>query len=114
MPAVCEGAAPRADAWWKIDPSASTSDPHWHFDRDPANLGDLDRLFAQIKREKDKLDIVFAKAGVAKYAPLGTIMEEFSELDLRHQYEGPSLQDTEGGSTDAAWRHDHIECVGRG
>jgi len=25
-----------------------------------ANLGDLDRLFAQIKREKGKLDIVFA------------------------------------------------------
>ncbi len=32
---------------------------------DVANLGDLDRLFAQIKREKGKLDIVFANAGVA-------------------------------------------------
>ena len=76
MPAVCGGSAPRADARWKIDPSASTSDPHWHFDRDPANLGDLDRLFAQIKREKDKLDIVFANAGVAKFAALGEITEE--------------------------------------
>jgi len=37
---------------------------------DVSNLGDLDRLFAQIKREKGKLDIVFANAGVAKYAPL--------------------------------------------
>ncbi len=44
---------------------------------DVANLGDLDRLFAQIKRDKGKLDIVFANAGVAKYAPLGTITEEF-------------------------------------
>jgi NAD(P)-dependent dehydrogenase (short-subunit alcohol dehydrogenase family) len=44
---------------------------------DVANLGDLDRLFAQIKREKGKLDIVFANAGVAKYAPLGSITEEF-------------------------------------
>src|ERR1700752_2870302 len=43
---------------------------------DVANLGDLDRLFAQLKREKSKLDIVFANAGVAKYAPLGTITEE--------------------------------------
>jgi NAD(P)-dependent dehydrogenase (short-subunit alcohol dehydrogenase family) len=43
---------------------------------DVSNLGDLDRLFAQIKREKGKLDIVFANAGVAKYAPLGTITEE--------------------------------------
>ena len=30
--------------------------------RDVSNLGDLDRLFAQIKREKGKLDIVFANA----------------------------------------------------
>ncbi len=43
---------------------------------DVSNLGDLDRLFAQIKREKGKLDIVFANAGVAKYAPLGSITEE--------------------------------------
>src|SRR6266851_4954862 len=43
---------------------------------DVSNLGDLDRLFAQIEREKGKLDIVFANAGVAKYAPLGKISEE--------------------------------------
>src|SRR3954462_13535032 len=43
---------------------------------DVSNLGDLDRLFAQIKREKGKLDIVFANAGVAKYAPLGKITVE--------------------------------------
>jgi NAD(P)-dependent dehydrogenase (short-subunit alcohol dehydrogenase family) len=44
---------------------------------DVSNLVDLDRLFAQIKREKGKLDIVFANAGFAKYAPFGTITEEF-------------------------------------
>ena len=44
---------------------------------DVSNLGDLDRLFAQIKREKGKLDIVFANAGVAKFAPFGKITEEF-------------------------------------
>lgn len=43
---------------------------------DVSNLGDLDRLFAQIKREKGKLDIVFANAGVAKFAAFGTITEE--------------------------------------
>jgi NAD(P)-dependent dehydrogenase (short-subunit alcohol dehydrogenase family) len=43
---------------------------------DVSNLGDLDRLFAQIKREKGKLDIVFANAGVARYASLGKITEE--------------------------------------
>jgi NAD(P)-dependent dehydrogenase (short-subunit alcohol dehydrogenase family) len=43
---------------------------------DVSRLCDLDRLFAQIKREKGRLDIVFANAGVAKYAPFGTITEE--------------------------------------
>ena len=44
---------------------------------DVSNLADLDRLFAQIKREKGKLDIVFANAGIAlPLAPLGTITEE--------------------------------------
>ena len=36
---------------------------------DVSSLGDLDRLFAQIKGEKGKLDIVFANAGIAKFAP---------------------------------------------
>jgi NAD(P)-dependent dehydrogenase (short-subunit alcohol dehydrogenase family) len=44
---------------------------------DVSNLADLDRLFAQIKKEKGKIDIVFANAGVAKYAPLGKMTEEF-------------------------------------
>jgi len=43
---------------------------------DVSNLDDLDRLFAQIKKEKGRIDIVFANAGVAKYAPFGKITEE--------------------------------------
>src|ERR1700751_3158277 len=43
---------------------------------DVANLADLDRLFAQIKHEKGRLDIVFANAGTAQFAPLGKITEE--------------------------------------
>ena len=43
---------------------------------DVSNLADLDRLFAQIKRQKDKLDVVFANAGIAKYATFGQITEE--------------------------------------
>ena len=43
---------------------------------DVANLDDRDRLFAQIKKEKGKIDVLFANAGIAKYAPLGTIAEE--------------------------------------
>jgi NAD(P)-dependent dehydrogenase (short-subunit alcohol dehydrogenase family) len=44
---------------------------------DVSQIGDLERLFAQIKQEKGRLDIVFANAGNAKYAPLGGITEEF-------------------------------------
>src|SRR5712664_587099 len=43
---------------------------------DVSNLRDLDRLFAQIKRDKGKLDIVFANAGIAELAPVGEITEE--------------------------------------
>jgi NAD(P)-dependent dehydrogenase (short-subunit alcohol dehydrogenase family) len=43
---------------------------------DVADLGALDRLFAEIKREKGQLDILFANAGVAKYETLGNITEE--------------------------------------
>jgi NAD(P)-dependent dehydrogenase (short-subunit alcohol dehydrogenase family) len=46
---------------------------------DVSNLGDLDRLFARIKQDKGRLDVLFANAGSAKYAPLGTITEEFYE-----------------------------------
>ena len=43
---------------------------------DMSNLADLDRLFAQVEREKGRLDVVFANAGIAQYAPLSKITEE--------------------------------------
>src|SRR5712692_4283468 len=48
---------------------------------DVSSLGDLDRLFAQIKREKGTLAVVFANAGAATYAPLGTMTEEHYAAD---------------------------------
>ena len=46
---------------------------------DVAKLADLDQLFAQIQRQKGRLDIVFANAGVATYSALGEISEEHYE-----------------------------------
>ena len=46
---------------------------------DVSKLGDLDRLFARISQEKGRLDILFANAGIAKYAALGDITEDFYE-----------------------------------
>jgi len=40
-----------------------------------SNLGELDRPFAQIRREKGKLDTVFANAGVVTYAPFGVVCD---------------------------------------
>jgi NADP-dependent 3-hydroxy acid dehydrogenase YdfG len=44
-------------------------------------MADLERLFKQIEQEKGKLDIVFANAGVAEYAPFGKVDEaQFDRL----------------------------------
>ena len=56
-----------------------------------SNLGDLDRLFAQIKQEKGKLDIVFANAGAAKYATLGTITESLYDSTFNTNVKGYSF-----------------------
>jgi NAD(P)-dependent dehydrogenase (short-subunit alcohol dehydrogenase family) len=43
---------------------------------DVSNLADLDRLFARIKEQKGRLDVLFANAGIAKYSTLGDITED--------------------------------------
>jgi NAD(P)-dependent dehydrogenase (short-subunit alcohol dehydrogenase family) len=43
---------------------------------DVSSLAHLDRLFAKIKSEKGRLDVLFANAGIAKYGRLGEISEE--------------------------------------
>jgi len=47
---------------------------------DVSKLDDLDRLFAQVKREKGRLDVVFANAGIAQLAPLEKITEEHFDV----------------------------------
>jgi NAD(P)-dependent dehydrogenase (short-subunit alcohol dehydrogenase family) len=43
---------------------------------DVSNLEDLDRLYATVKQQKGRIDILFANAGVGEFAPLGAITEE--------------------------------------
>jgi len=43
---------------------------------DVASLGDLDSLYAEVKRQYGRIDILFANAGSAELAPLGAITEE--------------------------------------
>jgi NAD(P)-dependent dehydrogenase (short-subunit alcohol dehydrogenase family) len=46
---------------------------------DVSNARDLDSLFEQIKEETGRLDILFANAGIARYAALGNITEELCD-----------------------------------
>src|SRR5918994_4450673 len=42
---------------------------------DDSNLADLDRLYATVKEQKGRIDILFANAGVGELVPLGEISE---------------------------------------
>ena len=43
---------------------------------DAANLADLDRLYAEIKKQKEQVDVLFVNAGIYSGAKLGEITEE--------------------------------------
>src|ERR1700761_4115951 len=43
---------------------------------DAAKLDDLDRLFETVKREKGRIDVLFASAGWGESVPLGEITEQ--------------------------------------
>lgn len=43
---------------------------------DVANPGDLDRLYAAVAKQKGRIDILFANAGIGELLPLGQITEE--------------------------------------
>jgi NAD(P)-dependent dehydrogenase (short-subunit alcohol dehydrogenase family) len=55
---------------------------------DVANLSDLDRLYDAVKKHNRKIDIIFANAGLAKLAPLGTVTEEFFDLHFNANVKG--------------------------
>ena len=55
---------------------------------DVSNLADLDRLYAQVKAEKGRLDIVFANAGVANVRAPRRDHRGALRHDLRHQRKG--------------------------
>jgi len=43
---------------------------------DVSNLADLDRLYATVKQQKGRIDVLFANAGVGEFVPLGEITED--------------------------------------
>ena len=75
--------------------------------------GNLDCLFAQIKREKGKLDVVFANAGVGNIATFGEISEELLDSIFTINVKGLPVHGPEGASAAAGRCLHHPECVHR-
>ena len=74
---------------------------------DVSNLADLDRLYATVKEQKGRIDILFANAGVGEFAPLGEISEAHFDKTFGINVKGllftvqkalPLFQDGGGGS----------------
>src|SRR6202167_4648842 len=58
---------------------------------DVSKMADLDRLYAAVKAQKGKLDIVFANAGTGAFAPLGQISEEHFDKQFDINVKGHCL-----------------------
>lgn len=55
---------------------------------DVSNLTDLDDLYARVQREKGRIDVLFANAAVASFAPLGSISEEHFDREFGANVKG--------------------------
>ena len=55
---------------------------------DVANLSDLDRLYATVKKQNRNIDIIFANAGLGMLAPFGTVDEQFFDLHFDANVKG--------------------------
>ena len=55
---------------------------------DVSKLADIDKLYAAVRQQKGKLDIVFANAGTGAFAPLEQISEEHFEKQFNVNVKG--------------------------
>ena len=63
---------------------------------DVSNLADLDRLYAKVAREKGKIDILFAGAGIVDPQLLAETTEESFDKVFAINTRGPGLHSQEG------------------
>jgi NAD(P)-dependent dehydrogenase (short-subunit alcohol dehydrogenase family) len=75
---------------------------------DVSNLEDLDRLYATVKQQKGRIDVLFANAGIGEFAPLGEISEAHFDKTFGINVKGllftvqkalPLFQDDDGSSS---------------
>lgn len=55
---------------------------------DVSKPADVDKLYAAVKEQKGKLDIVFANAGIGEFAPLGQITEDHFDKQFNVNVKG--------------------------
>jgi NAD(P)-dependent dehydrogenase (short-subunit alcohol dehydrogenase family) len=55
---------------------------------DVANLADLDRLYAVVKKQEGRVDVLFANAGGGELVPLGAITEEHFDKTFNSNVKG--------------------------
>jgi NAD(P)-dependent dehydrogenase (short-subunit alcohol dehydrogenase family) len=55
---------------------------------DVGNMADLDRLYETVRKHKRPLDVIFANAGLAKFAPFGGVSEDFFDLHFDANVKG--------------------------
>lgn len=55
---------------------------------DVANLADLDRLYEAVQKQKRKIDVIFANAGISQLAPFGAADEKFFDLHFDANVKG--------------------------
>lgn len=55
---------------------------------DVSDLADLDRLYAAVKQQEGRIDVLFANAGGGEFAPLGAITEEHFDKTFNSNVKG--------------------------
>lgn len=55
---------------------------------DVANLADLDRLYATVKEKYGRVDVLFANAGMAEFAPIDQVTEEHFDRQFNINVKG--------------------------
>lgn len=55
---------------------------------DVSNLGDLDRVYAEVKKQFGRIDVIFANAGVAKFVPVSEVNEDLYDWMMNINVKG--------------------------
>jgi len=78
----------RQDALEKAVAKISAGDKLIAVRSDASSLGDITKLYEQIKRENHRLDILVLNAGIVEYLTLGTITEQHFDAIIGTNFKG--------------------------